>query len=63
MSLINCKSELRRKCTKCCVLSVASTENDVNDNNAEAGLKKLFVCDHLTNPTLEVPTQNILLNF
>ena len=29
---------------------------------AKAGLKKLFVCHHTTDPTLEVPTQNILLN-
>ena len=29
---------------------------------AKAGLKKLFVCRHPTKPTLEVPSQNILLD-
>ena len=28
----------------------------------EAGLKKLFVCRHSTDPALDVPTQNILLD-
>ena len=36
MSLINCKGELKLKCTKCSVLSAAGNENlndNVNDNN------------------------------
>ena len=28
----------------------------------KTGLKKLFVCPHPTEPTLELPTQNILLD-
>ena len=32
MPLINCKVELKLKWKKYCVLSVARTENDVNDN-------------------------------
>ena len=30
---------------------------------SKTGLKKLFVCRHPTDPVLEVPTQNILLDF
>ena len=33
MPLINCKVELKLKWKKYCILSVAGTENDVNDNN------------------------------
>ena len=33
MSLINCKVKFKFKWKKDCVLSVASTKNDVNDNN------------------------------
>ena len=34
MPLINCKVELKRKWTKYCILSVASNENDNNNDNA-----------------------------
>ena len=33
MPLINCKVELKLKWIKYCVLSLAGTENGVNDNN------------------------------
>ena len=34
MLLINCKAELKLKWTKCCVLSVAGNENDINNNDS-----------------------------
>ena len=33
MSFINCKIEIKIKCTKYCVLSVAGNESDVNNND------------------------------
>ena len=43
--LINCKVELKLKWIKYCVLSVGSTENDVNDNNIIFTIKdtKLYI--------------------
>ena len=37
-------------------------EENSDEKNSEAGFKKFFICCHPTNPILEVPTQNILLD-
>ena len=46
MSFVNCKVEIELNWTKYCVLSVASTENDVNDNDND---NKLFLLSKTEN--------------
>ena len=60
---VNIASKNMQKTSWEFVQTFVSLKNFPTKNYAlKAGLKKLFVCRHTTDPTLEVPTPNILLN-